>query len=55
MAQHLELVVKRDFAPGWKHMVEKMKLFFEKTSEVDPKENTEETDWRDRAAKNWYY
>ena len=55
MVQYLELVLKRDFATGWKHTVEKVRVFFEKTSEEGPKEKAEEIDWRDRAAKNWYY
>ena len=55
MSQHLELVMKRDLAPGWRHAFEKVRVFFAKKSEVDSKEKTEETDWRDRVAKNWYY
>jgi hypothetical protein len=55
MVQYLELVLKRDFASGWRHTVEKLGLFFEKTSEVGPKEKTEKLDWRDKAGKNWYY
>jgi len=55
MVQYLELVFKRDFASGWKHTVEKVRVFFEKTSEVGPKEKTEEVDWRDKFGKNWYY
>lgn len=55
MVQYLELVLKRDFASGWRHTVEKMRVFFENTSEVGPKEKTEEIDWKDRAGKNWYY
>ena len=55
MVQYLELVLKRDFASGWRHTAEKVRVSFEKTSEVGPKEKTEEIDWKDRAAKNWYY
>jgi len=55
MVQYLELVLKRDFASGWRHTVEKVRVSSEKTSEVGPKEKTEEIDWKDRAAKNWYY
>ena len=55
MVQYLELVLKRDFASGWRHAGEKVRVLFEKTSEVDPKEKTEEMDWKDRAAKNWCY
>jgi len=55
MVQYLELVLKHDLATGWRHTVEKMKVLFEKTSEEGPKEKTEEVDWKDRAAKNWYY
>jgi len=55
MVQYLELVLKRDFACGWRHTVEKVRVFFEKAPEVGPKEMTEEIDWKDRAAKNWYY
>jgi len=55
MSQHLELVMKRDLAPGWRNPFEKVRVFFGKKSETDPKEKTEETDWRDRVAKNWYY
>jgi len=55
MVQYLQLVLKRDFASGWRHTVEKVGLFFEKTSEMGPKERTEKLDWRDRAGKNWYY
>lgn len=55
MVQYLELVLKRDFATGWRHAVEKVRLFFEKTSEENPSEKTEEIDWKDRAGKNWYY
>jgi len=55
MVQYLELVLKRDFASGWKHTLEKVKVFFEKTPATGSKEKTEEIDWKDRAAKNWYY
>jgi hypothetical protein len=55
MVQYLELVFKRDFASRWSHTAEKVRLFFEKTSEEGPKEKTEETDWKDRFGKNWYY
>jgi hypothetical protein len=55
MVQYLELVLKRDFATGWRHTVEKVKVLFEKKSEERPQEKTEEIDWKDRAAKNWYY
>ncbi len=55
MVQYLELVLKRDLSSGWRHTVEKVRLFFEKPSEAAPKEKTEEIDWKDRAAKNWYY
>jgi len=55
MVQYLELVLKRDFASGWRRTGEKVRGFFEKASEVGPKEKTEEIDWKDRAAKNWYY
>jgi len=55
MVQYLELVLKRDFASGWKHTVEKVRVLFEKTPAPDQKEKTEEIDWKDRAAKNWYY
>ncbi len=55
MTQHLELIMKRDLAPGRRDAFEKVRVFFAKKSEVDPKEKAEETDWRDRVAKNWYY
>ncbi len=57
MVQYLELVLKRDFASEWRRTGEKVRVFFEKASEVTPKEKTEEEemDWRDRAAKNWNY
>jgi len=55
MVQYLELVLKRDFTSGWRRTGEKVRVFFEKASEVGPKEKTEEIDWKDRAAKNWYY
>jgi hypothetical protein len=55
MVQYLELVLKRDLTPGWKHAVEKVRVFFEKRSAADPREKAEEIDWKDRAAKNWYY
>jgi len=55
MVQYLELVLKRDLASGWRHTAEKVRVFFEKTPEVGPKEKTEEIDWKDRAGKNWYY
>jgi hypothetical protein len=55
MVQYLELVLKCDFASGWRHTVDKVRVFFEKTSEVGPEEKTEEIDWKDRAGKNWYY
>lgn len=55
MVQYLELVLKRDFASGWKHTVEKVRVLFEKTPAPGPNEKTEEIDWKDRAAKNWYY
>ena len=55
MVQYLELVLKRDFASGWRHTVEKVGLFFGKTSEVGPKGKTEKLDWRDKFGKNWYY
>lgn len=55
MAQNLELLLKRDLSTGWRHALEKVRVFFEKKSEEGPKEKTEENDWKDRAAKNWYY
>jgi len=55
MVQYLEVVLKRDFASQWRHMAERARVFFERTSAVDPKEKAEEMDWRDRVAKNWYY
>jgi len=55
MVQYLEFVLKRDFSSGWRRTVRKVGLFFEKTSEVDPKEKAEKADWRDRSGKNWYY
>jgi hypothetical protein len=55
MVQYLELVLKRDFASGWRHTVEKVRLFFEKTSEESPEEEAEKLDWKDRAARNRYY
>ncbi len=55
MVQYLEIVLKRDLASGWKHAMEKVRVFLEKTSEVGPKEKTEKVDWKDRAGKNWYY
>jgi hypothetical protein len=54
MVQYFELVLKRDFASGWRHTVEKVRVFCEKTSETGSKDKTEEIDWKDRAAKNWY-
>jgi len=56
MVQYLELVLKRDLASGWKNTAEKVRAFFEKESKVDPKEETEEVDWKDKFRKNtWYY
>jgi hypothetical protein len=55
MVQYLEIVLKQDLASGWRHAMEKVRVFFEKTSEVGPKEKTEGEDWKDRAGKNWYY
>jgi hypothetical protein len=55
MVQYLELVLKRDFASGWRRTIEKVRVFFEKASEVGPKEKAEEADWKERAGKNWYY
>jgi hypothetical protein len=55
MVQYLELVLKRDLTSGWKNTVEKVRVLFEKTPAPGPKEKTEEMDWKDRAAKNWYY
>jgi hypothetical protein len=55
MVQYLELVLKRDFTSGWKHTVEKVRVFFEKTPAQGTKEKTEPIDWKDRAGKNWYY
>jgi len=55
MVQYLGLALKRDFASGWRHAAEKIRALFEKKSEVGPKEKAEEIDWKDRAAKNWYY
>lgn len=55
MVQYLELVLKRDLATGWRHTAEKVRVLFEKTSNTEPKEKAEEIDWKDRAAKNWYY
>jgi hypothetical protein len=56
MVQYLELVLKRDLASGWRHTAEKVKALFEKTSEVDAKEETEGEDWKDKYRKNtWYY
>jgi hypothetical protein len=55
MVRYLELVLRHDLASGLRQTVEKVGLFFEKTSEMGPKEKTEKTDWRDRSGKNWYY
>jgi len=55
MAQHLEVVLKRDSASGWRQTMEKVRAFFAKTPKADPKEKTQEVDWKDRAGKNWYY
>jgi len=56
MVQYLELVLKRDLASGWRHTAEKVKAFFEKTSEADPREETEGEDWKNKYRKNtWYY
>ncbi len=55
MAQHLQLVLKRDLASRLRHVVEKVRMAFERTSEEDSKKKIEEKDWRDKAAKNWYY
>ncbi len=55
MVQYLELVLKRDVASGWRHTVEKVRLFLEKTSQAGPKQKNEEIDWKDRFGKNWYY
>jgi hypothetical protein len=55
MVQYLELVLKRGFASGWRHTVEKVGLFFGKTSEVGSEEKTEKLDWKDKFGKNWYY
>ena len=55
MAQHLEVVLKRDSASGWRHTMEKVRAFFAKTTKADPKEKIQEVDWKDRAGKNWYY
>ncbi len=55
MVQYLEQVLKRDFTSGWRRTGEKVRAFFERTSEVGPKEKTEEMDWKDKAGKNWYY
>jgi len=55
MVQYLELVLKRDFSSGWRHTMEKVRVFFEKTSEAGAKDKTEEKDWKERAGKNWYY
>jgi len=55
MVQYLELVLKRDLSSGWRHTMEKVRVFFEKTSEAGSKEKTEEKDWKERAGRNWYY
>ncbi len=59
MPQYLELVMKRDLVPGWRHAFEKVRVLFAKKSEVDPEpdpeEKAEQTDWRDSAGKDWYY
>jgi len=52
MVQYLELVLKHDLASGWRLTAEKVKAFFEKTSEADPKEETEEEAWKDKYRKN---
>ena len=54
MVQYLEFVLKRDLTPGWRHAIEKVRMFFEKAPEESPKEKIED-DWRDKAGKNWYY
>ena len=55
MAQQLEVVLKRDFASGWRHTLERVRALFAKSPKADQKEKTQESDWKDRAAKNWYY
>jgi hypothetical protein len=70
LVQYIELVLKRGFASGWRQTLErvgrgfasgwrltleKVRLFYEKTSQVDPKEETEKLDWRDKLGKNSYY
>jgi hypothetical protein len=54
MGQYLELVLKRDFASGWTHTVKKVRLFFEKTSEVGPKTKTWEEDMKEKLGGWWW-
>ncbi len=56
MVQYLELVLKRDLVSRWRHTAEKVFVFLAKISDVDPKEEIEGEDWKDRYRKNtWYY
>jgi hypothetical protein len=56
MVQYLELMLKRDLATGWRRTAEKVKALFEKTTQVDPKEEIEGEGWKDKYRKNtWYY
>jgi hypothetical protein len=64
MVHYLEVVLKRDFAYGWKHALERLRMFFDNVSEVDSKEKagevdcnekTGEMDWKEKFGRKWYY
>ena len=64
MGQYSELVLKHDFASGWRQTLGKLRVFFDSVSTVDSNdkadglggnEKTDELDWKERFGKNWYY
>jgi hypothetical protein len=62
MGQYSELVLKRDFASGWRQTLGKLRVFFDSASTVDSNDKadgsdgkTDESDWKQRFGKNWYY
>ena len=46
MVHYLEGVLKYNYVSGWKHTLEKLRVFFDTASMVDRKEKTSEVDWK---------
>ena len=62
MIPYFEVVMKFSYAPGRKHLLEKLRTFFgthnattceEKTNEADYKENASWKYWKEKTDKFW--